>query len=76
MNTKEVDYSKYKLRTCKTLHFCVICEGRIDYGQRYYDGGYGKRAHDLCADADELEKQAVKEMVQANVEYYKDDHEH
>ena len=64
------DYTKNKIRTCKTLHFCELCKGRIEWGQRYYDGGYGKRAHDLCADADELEKQAALEMAQANTEFY------
>lgn len=67
------DYTKYKVRTCNTLHFCAICGGRIEYGHRYYDGGYGKRAHDLCADAEELEQQAAREMIQANTDFYKPD---
>lgn len=66
-------YTTYKTRTCKSLHYCAICKGRIEYGQKYYDGGYGKRAHDLCADADELEKQAAIEMIHANAEFYADD---
>lgn len=67
-----MNYTKYKIRTCRTLHFCEICKGRIEYGQKYYDGGYGKRAHDLCADANELERQATQEMSEANTEFYSD----
>jgi hypothetical protein len=65
------DYTKYKVRTCKSLHFCAICKGRIEYGHKYYDGGYDKRAHDLCVEANELEKQAQKAMAQANTDFYK-----
>ena len=69
------DYTRYKIRTCKSLHFCEVCKGRIEFGHRYYDGGYGKRAHDLCADAEELEKQAAKEWLEATTDFYKSDGE-
>lgn len=68
-------YTKYKIRTCRTLHFCAICQGRIEYGQKYYDGGYGKRTHDLCAEANELEERAKREAVEAATEFYKPDAE-
>ena len=41
-------YGKYPRRTCYSLHSCAICEEEITYGETYYDGGYGKRAHDEC----------------------------
>jgi hypothetical protein len=37
------------LRTCNSLHDCFICRLMIERGQRYYDGGYGYRAHRECA---------------------------
>ena len=45
---KTPDYTKYKLRTCRTLHYCNICGEHIRDGQKYYDGGYDKRAHEKC----------------------------
>ncbi len=72
---KIVDYQKYKIRRCTSLHFCEICKGRIEYGHRYYDGGYGKRAHDLCADADALEREEAAKLTAATVDYYKDENE-
>ena len=67
-----MDYTKYKIRTCKSLHHCEICNGDITLDQKYYDGGYGRRAHDLCADADELEpdeleRQENQRLANANV---------
>jgi hypothetical protein len=29
------------------LH-CQICDRAISYGEQYYDGGYGRRAHEFC----------------------------
>lgn len=69
------DYTKYKLRTCQSMHFCEICTQKIEYGQKYYDGGYGRRAHDLCADADALEQEETRKMQADHVEYYKADGE-
>ncbi len=41
-------YGKYPLRVCKSLHTCEVCEESITLGEEYYDGGYGKRAHEEC----------------------------
>jgi hypothetical protein len=30
------------------MHECAICWGKINLGQRYYDGGHGRRAHVDC----------------------------
>ena len=35
-------------RKCLSIHYCCICDDTIFYGQYYYDGGYGKRAHEMC----------------------------
>lgn len=43
-----IDYRKYPLRVCRTLHECGPCGEKITYGQAYYDGGYGRRAHRAC----------------------------
>lgn len=43
------DYTKYRLRTCQTLHWCELCATYIKIGEQYYDGGYGRRAHRICA---------------------------
>jgi len=40
-----IDLSKYKIRTCQTMHECCVCHGKISLGQRYYDGGCNRRAH-------------------------------
>lgn len=44
-------WQKYPLRHCNSLCFCQICEKDIVWNQRYYDGGYGRRAHILCVAA-------------------------
>ena len=41
-------YLKFKIRRCKSLHYCEECQKDIIYGQTYFDGGYGKRAHTWC----------------------------
>ena len=49
-----IDWTRYKLRTCRSLHSCAICkhfsdgDTSIRFGDPYYDGGYGRRAHQLC----------------------------
>jgi hypothetical protein len=45
-----MNYTKYKLRKCKSLHDCNICGNRIKYNEYYFDGGYGKRVHKYCAE--------------------------
>lgn len=39
-----------QIRTCRSLHHCEICKRDITVGQRYFDGGYSKRAHESCVD--------------------------
>lgn len=46
--SKPIDWQRYPLRTCMTLHACSLCNESILLSQRYYDGGYGRRAHELC----------------------------
>lgn len=47
--TKSVDrFLAYKLRYCRTMLHCQICDRAISYGEQYYDGGYGRRAHEFC----------------------------
>ena len=40
-----------KIRTCRSLHSCVLCETDITYGETYRDKGYAARAHDDCFNA-------------------------
>jgi len=47
---KPIDWDKYPVRICKTLHKCAICNQGIYLNQCYYDGGYGRRAHTHCVD--------------------------
>ena len=41
-------FLRYKLRTCRWLHECALCSANITNGQKYRDGGYGRRAHEAC----------------------------
>lgn len=45
---------RYPLRTCLYLNHCALCDGDITDGQRYYDGGYGRRAHVECVERAEI----------------------
>jgi hypothetical protein len=40
------------IRRCQTLHFCELCRANIHNGERYHDGGYGRRAHVKCVEAE------------------------
>ena len=40
--------TKYPIRTCYSLHHCEVCRKDITLGQRYFDGGYSRRAHVTC----------------------------
>jgi hypothetical protein len=61
------------LRTCRTLHHCEVCKRDITIGQQYRDGGYGKRAHETCAqdlesaqrEENEAEDRALDALVRA-----------
>lgn len=52
---------RYPLRTCQSLHHCEICDGDITLGQRYYDGGYGRRVHEACARSEGFNTQGVEQ---------------
>ena len=45
---RPIDFSKYPVRTCQSLHCCDVCGESITLGQEYRDGGYGRRAHVAC----------------------------
>lgn len=38
----------YRVRQCTTVHGCALCDRDIMRGDRYHDGGYGRRAHVSC----------------------------
>jgi hypothetical protein len=38
------------LRKCRSLQACCFCDEPITSGMRYYDRGFGKRAHQACID--------------------------
>ncbi len=42
------NWMSYRERTCYSLHECALCGSLIRLGERYKDGGYGRRAHDDC----------------------------
>ena len=44
----EIDWSKYPVRKCLSLHECKICGQKILMYHTYRDGGYGRRAHVKC----------------------------
>lgn len=46
------------LRTCMTLHECLVCKQSITLGQAYYDGGYGRRVHVDCVPMERERKEA------------------
>jgi hypothetical protein len=43
-----VRWTDRPLRRCYSLHSCVLCHHDIRYGEEYYDGGFGRRAHFQC----------------------------
>ena len=45
----DIDWESYPVRHCRTLHTCRVCRERITIGDKYYDGGYKRRAHVDCA---------------------------
>ena len=46
-------WREYKLRTCRWINDCAICQEPIRSGEQYYDGGYALRAHKKCVDIGE-----------------------
>lgn len=55
---KKINYHKYKIRVCYSLHHCALCLKDIKCGEMYYDGGYSRRAHVSCVDINEELKQS------------------
>ncbi len=45
-----MNYRKYKIRTCRWLNKCNLCNTDIISGEKYYDGGSKRRAHLVCND--------------------------
>ncbi len=64
---QRIRFVDYLMRTCKSLHFCELCHQDITFDQKYYDGGYGRRAHDLCAEADQLEIDTIARLVPVQI---------
>lgn len=62
-----VDFSRYPIRQCQSLHFCQKCGKDILLGQLYFDGMYGRRAHVECLPAPEKAPapDLVGELVEA-----------
>jgi hypothetical protein len=54
-----MDYRKFRLLVRSGNHSqfepprCSICETEIGIGERYWDGGFGKRAHLICTQTGE-----------------------
>ena len=47
---KPIDWEKYPIRYCLWLNHCRLCGKNIANGQKYYDGGYRRRAHYECVE--------------------------
>jgi len=45
---KRKAWTEYPLRQCRFMNECAICNETIHMGHFYYDGGYGRRAHEVC----------------------------
>jgi len=45
---KRKEYYEYPKRVCYSLHHCEVCEKPILCGEKYFDGGYGRRCHIDC----------------------------
>ena len=46
------------MRICMYLHHCAVCDRDIVAGQAYFDGGYGRRAHESCGSEKDREEGA------------------
>ena len=51
-------WSAYPMRICMYLHHCAVCDRDIVAGQAYFDGGYGRRAHESCGSEKDREEGA------------------
>ena len=43
--------ARHPLRKCLSLHVCALCRAIIGIGDKYRDGGFGRRAHEVCVQA-------------------------
>jgi len=50
---RPINWRKYNVRTCMSLHECKICRSDINLGEIYFDGGYSRRAHVECVEKQE-----------------------
>lgn len=48
LGQRPIQWTKYPLRVCRWLNHCRLCDGEIRGGERYFDGGYKRRAHERC----------------------------
>jgi hypothetical protein len=49
-NAKRNRLRKYQVRTCHSMHECLLCDSAIGFGQLYFDGGLKWRAHYDCVE--------------------------
>ncbi len=40
----------YPVRRAQLSHECLVCGDEIHFGELYHDGGYGRRAHQVCVE--------------------------
>jgi len=50
--TKLERLASKRIRTCRTVHACALCDADICCGEQYHDGGRGMRAHVTCVRAE------------------------
>lgn len=48
-----LNWSKYPVRVCRSLHFCEICCVDITVGEEYRDGGYSLRCPSVFVSEDQ-----------------------
>ena len=47
-------------RRAQYFHLCCVCLNDIEPGEDYHDGGYYRRAHVDCANAQEVKPNLIK----------------
>ena len=58
-----MDWVRYDVRSCQSMHFCRICNKDIVASERYYDGGYGRRAHVTCVHSLDLDPSEIHHVA-------------
>ena len=56
------DWRRYPIRTCVWLNHCNVCDESITAPEQYFDGGYGRRAHVKCVEAEERRQIEAREL--------------